>query len=253
MVDTTNDSASGTGEQTGNNAGTESSNQDDKTTFIPPKDGSWIPRERMNEVKASKDAQIASLQAALAALTSRVETGDVQKPKTRAELAEAVTSGKMTQVQAADIWEAQRKAEIEADVLAKVEQRSQAQSKQTAVQTYEQAIPALKDPESVESRKLAAEHRHLVAELGLPNNDATVLAALRASFGPVEAVRPLKRKDSEPYAEGGGDGNTSEVDGVPGLQLTNREKDFYGRAIKGGLYKDWNEVKAERASKTKGR
>ena len=154
----------------------------------------------------------------------------------------------MTQVQAAETWEAQRAAAIKSEVLAEVAQHSQAQQKQAVVKTYEAMIPALADSESGESKRLAGEYKHLVVELGLPNSEATMLAALRATFGPADGLRKMERKGAESFGETGDSaGASNAVEVTKGLKLTPREKDFYDRSIKAGVYKNYDEVKEERA------
>ena len=90
----------------------------------------------------------------------------------------------------------------------------------------------------------------MVRTLGMPDNQATQLAALRSAFGDVES---LKRRtvakqtitNKEPFMETHSPQNSKTTTKDFASTLSPEKKTHYEKMIRGGVYKDWAEVEAE--------
>ena len=227
--------------------------------FIPPKDGSWIPKKRFDEKHAVDQARIAALEAQVTAertATAQAETKaaatqpEPKKRFTRAELARGVEQEQITQAQSDEIWDNQRDQEIEERIDRRVEERTSAfaanQSVERQIQLYQQNEPDVMVEGSDIRSRVAAEYQHLRTEMGMQPGNQTQLLALRSVLGPPERLAPKTREARETYSETGGGG---EPGGEPGegthLNLDSRRRAHYQRGIDQGRYKDWAEVEAE--------
>ena len=213
--------------------------------FKPPKDGSWVPVERLKDVSR----KLKETRAELAA--ERQKAGStIQPPKTWSlnELNAEVGAGRMTQDAANQVWEDQivERAAGKVRAVSTIESRTQTQAEELA--EYQRLIPDLEDPASPEFVKVEKEYQHYLNHLGMPDSSGTMLVAARAVLGPIEAIRAGKAatvKGGEAYRETGsgpgGSGRTpTTLEG-----LTPRQKDHYRRAIENGAYRDWDAVAEE--------
>ena len=210
--------------------------------------GQWVPYERFAEATGRLKQQIEDLRDQLKTTVKGNESTGQHKVSTRAELQAEVTAGKLTAQQAAEIWDQQLEDRAAAKAVNAVSQQSQETVLRSSVRAYEAAIPELQDSDSPQFRKLQSEHRHLVKELGLPDVPATMLAALRASFGPVETLKPISRKEAEPFSETGGSGDVGggvSDKALKGLSLSPEQKKHYSKLIDAGQLGGWEDVAKE--------
>ena len=229
----------------------------------PPSDGSWLPKVRVDEMVS--DAKGTASRAVEEANRLRVELdaerakqakpADV-KPVSRAELKLLVDDGKITQDAADAIWEkqiyetAERKAETKAVAVVAGQQRDLMVRQQ--LKEYRDLVPAAWEVGAKERAKVEREYKALVA-LGLPENQVTDVAALRAALGDPEVIRASrstgKNGPGEAHVEvGGGERpgeGTADADGKP-KGLTPREEAHYQNLINRGVVKDWKAVTEER-------
>ena len=228
----------------------------------PPSDGSWLPKVRVDEMvnsargEASRVAEEAArLRAEVEALKASKVEAAAPKPLTRAELKSLVEDGKITQDAADAAWDKQviETAKSEATKAARGEvegqKRDGAVNQQLA--EYKQLVPAAYEAGTKERARAEKEFNKLI-ELGFPNNRATEVAAMRATFGDPEAIKAArstgKNGPGESHAEvGGGDrpgGNGADADGKP-KGLTPRQDAHYSNLISRGVMKDWKAVAEE--------
>ncbi len=225
--------------------------------FVPPKDGSWLPRERVNEmVGEAKDlarearAELEREREARIKLEAKLEQGNTQeKVYTRAELNALVKDEKISSDQADTIWEKQLEEKFERRLDEKLNAALNSSNAETRVTTelnqYRELVDDLDKVGSENRNKVEQEYRYLVG-IGQPYSVATELAAVRTVFGPVEKLRKAKASLSmESHQEtGGGKTGTGKT---PEFQdtLTARRKEHYQKMIDDGMYKNWDEVKEE--------
>lgn len=212
--------------------------------FKPPSDGSWIPRERFNEVNATAQRErdrASRLEAELAALRTK-PAEPARPPVTRAELQTLVDEGKLSSEQMDAEVERQIESRVEARILSQVDQRTKAQRRADTVsselQRYKEVIPALTQDGSEERGRVQKEFQYLVERLGEPADTATELKAVRAVFGPSERIREITRETREADPEtlgGGGAGGNGANNGVF-TGLTQTQRTAYQAMIDRGLY-----------------
>ena len=228
--------------------------------FKPPKDGSWIPRDRVKEMiatamkKAKEEfgAQMAET------LKARNETEAVKPAQqyTKSQLGEFVEAGRLTQEAADSIYEAQieeratRRA-VEAATQAVASQHQQ----RTVVEQmaeFQVLVPDAWEEGSPEREQVAAAYASLKA-IGIKGTkDELELAALTAAFGDPAKIRKARgfgrSGPSESFEDSGSSGGRrrpgSEGDEAP-RGITSSQKAHYEKGIAAGRYKGWAEVKEE--------
>lgn len=233
--------------------------------FVPPADGSWVPRERLNE----KDAEIRTLSERLATLDGRMtelsrsqtqeraRQPEPVKTYSREQLRAAVAGGQITQDRMEDIWaeqtarqttEAARTAAMEV-----VTATTGANRLDTEFLKYKAAKPdAFVENGNADRRKVKDEFDFLVAH-GSPATRETELAAMRAAFGPAEKLGSMREREPthESHQEimsgssnrGGDQGTDEDSPSRPPKGLTKDEHAYYADAIAKHVYADWNGVR----------
>ena len=206
--------------------------------FKPPKDGSWVPRERLNRALAKADAA----QARLDELSRKAQSA--AKPLDRATLLAQVEAGKITRAQAETVWEQGLVKQVADRVAGQISAVQTQQTVQQRVAGYEAQFPALLDHESDTFKAATAELQRLM-ELGLPDVPGTVLVAVEKVLGPLKglAARPTGAMSEEAGGAGSparrGDGKLTWAD------LDARQQAYYDKAIDNGGYKNRAEVLAQ--------
>ena len=209
----------------------------DKTTFVPPTDGSYIPRERLNVVlDDNKDLKTRIRELESAKTAPKVYSSE--------ELENAVLDGNMSREQVDAIKERQIEDRVTAKLTTALDDRSRVDKQNTQLRDYETALPDLAHEGSDLYNSVVAEYRYLVHELGQDDNDGTMVAAVRSVAGPLSAIKAASKlkKKVEPHQETGGGSGKEETRRD---QLSPRQKDYYEQRIKDGLYKDWDAVHEE--------
>lgn len=223
----------------------------EEAKFVPPKDGSWIPRERFNDARQGDRNRIEALEAQLTAerderirLEERAKAKAETTPQyTRSQLQGLVDEGKLNQDQADALWEKQLEDRITAKARTEAEQQAKISKRQAAIQgvltQYRDLRPDAWKAGTEDRQKVQSEYRYLVDVLGQPEGIETEAAACRAAFGPPEKVVPITRERRETPAESG-----AAKDEPPGSRLpkmSNRYKEFYAGQIAKGQYKGWDD------------
>lgn len=213
---------------------------DGKTEFVPPKDGSWVPRERLNDVVDKLDR----LQTQVDEEKTKRESAEAQaKEVSRETLLESVDAGEMTQAEADNLWEEQIATNVTKRIAGDIKTATTEKNHRDGVKAYEDAVPALCDKNSEVFERVTKEYDHMADELGFARDNATMCAALRAVLGPVKSLKNSVPESSlETYQETAGGGGGSRPQGDVPAGLTAREKTHYENAIRTGGYKDWNDV-----------
>ena len=201
-------------------------------------------------------AAVAAATAPLTAKLAEVETAAKPPPATepakiwtKAELRKAIDDGQITEIQAEDVLERQREAQIARQVAegvkAAVSETTTKQMVEEGLAAYKELIPELNTPGSEPWQRGKAQFDYLV-KLGQPKSHATELVALQALYGPVDKLKQAKGAANEPETHQ--DGGSDEGPGVAApkkLRLSGDEKRYYGDLINKGIYKDWAQVEAE--------
>lgn len=221
----------------------------------------YVPMERLQEEidkRQTLETQLAELRgkvdglATVASAAPKTEQRQQSPQFTRAQLREAVDDGRITQAQSDAIWDDQTEHR-NSEKLKAVKDEVKQEITETAkiggqIDAYKSLLPDLAAKTSDTFKKVEAEFKYMTGELGMPNNEKTELAALRAVFGPVEALRQkAKAKDARPDTHhesagrgGGGDDGGGEQDGAP-RDLSPKLKTFYANQINRKLYKGWDD------------
>lgn len=173
-----------------------------------------------------------------------------QKPQeyTRADLREAVTQGRITQDQADALWDDQLSRKVTEKAVAAARESTQTESTVARIEAeltrYEAAVPAVKDTNSNEFKKVKAEFDYLVG-LGLPKTKQTELAAARNVFGKIDALEAAARntgsREHDAGDHGGGAGGDGGSDGSVWKGVPADHRAYYREQIAKGFYKDEND------------
>lgn len=222
---------------------------DDKRGASAPGEGSGIPRERLNEVLAENRTLRSDLDRLQGQVQALQKPSEPQRELTRSELEQAVEDGRMTQVDAGRILEAQlekrTQSTVESTVRKTIASATRDQRLQDQINKYTAAIPEIVQAGSEARNKIQKEFQYLTS-LGHPNSLETEVAALRSAYGPVDLIRSGK-KVKETHAEtGGGDEPSSggDKDGWP-KDMPAKQRHYYRTQIDKGVYPDMAAAKKE--------
>lgn len=211
--------------------------------FVPPTDGSWVPRERLNNMSDENRSLRAQLE-------KQEKAQNAPKPVPRADLLAKVDAGEMSQAQADEIWQGQIETSVADQVETVVKDTAAATRMQTELTQYETKVPELSNENSELYAQVKQEYRYMTQTLGMPDTTSTTLAAVRSVVGPVDKLQiEIKQNtgDGHPETSGGGGGGGNNQPNSEKVELTDRQKDYYSNAIKMGAYPDWKAVYKELA------
>lgn len=197
--------------------------------------------------------QNAKLAEALGKLNTLLESPperkkEAEKTYSATELRSLVASGELSTEAADEIKERQLRKSITEEVTGAVRQSSQATQLRTELDAYEKAVPGLADNTTDEYARVEQEYRYLINNVGQAEGPGTMVAAARAVFGPLAALKSTAKVETkrEVFEEGGsGSGDATGGADKEKPKLTQRQKDYYRPKIEQGLYKNWDEVIAE--------
>jgi len=251
------------GAQSGDGATGGDQSKDGSGKFVPPSDGSWIPKVRHDEAVNAERGRVARLEAELAALRlaqQRQPEKDEEPAKryTKAELNAAVSSQTITADQADEIWAKQiredAKREVKAEVLGIVEANLAQERVGTDLEEYKRLAPEIMEDGSETRQRVREEFDYLVSmghagKVEDPKTLQTQLLAIRAVLGPIDKLRTAKsaRRDTESHEETGGASAGGQRRQAKSAwdSLDKRQKDYYEAKIRDGMYKDKAAVEAE--------
>ena len=249
----------------------------DKEKFVPPKDGSWVPRDRMNEAvdnavgKVSKELETErESRIRLEEQVKTLQTAPVQTPQavpatkvyTLAELRLAVEKETISQEQADVVWANQQDAKVDTRVQNALDNFTVQTTSNAAVdsglQAYLELLPGLNEAGTDERKKVTAAYNSLTAVLGVPKVAGSVedkqiqLAALNNCHGSAAALKQkqLNGKDTadhrDTHEESVGDSEpASEKDAKFVKSLSAAKRAYYTRMIASNQYTGWGQVEEE--------
>ena len=183
----------------------------------------------------------------------------------RAQLREKVVAGEITEAEAEQVWESQFERRlgqrIESVVNTRIGEAQTSTAVETQIASYREVVPDVMTEGSSARERVQQEYNFLTST-GAPDGVTTQLQALRAAFGPVEALKKIKGERPETHHQdvGSGTGGTDagkdetgmRADGTP-KGLTARQRDHYTPKVgPGKLYKDWPAVMDELKHQDKG-
>jgi hypothetical protein len=217
----------------------------EKKEFIPPTDGSWVPRERLSDLSRNFNSKIELLEAKI---NEQEKKQNAVPPVSRAELLAKVDAGEISQVDADEQWEQQIKTGVADELETALSIHSQDQKVQDELSAYETTVPALTDADSDTFKRVAVEYDYMVSSLGQPQKPSTMVAAVRSVVGPLNALKKDVKitKKTESHEESGGSGGSGgNPDTDVKVKMSARQKEYYRKAIDKGIYKDWAAVNDE--------
>lgn len=236
MADNDNDLLDESHDEDSSNSGSPATANDE---FKPPKDGSWVPRERLNAVFRQLNELRGELQALKAPPAPKVAL-------TKAQLRAAVSEGTISEEEAEALWERQTEERIAERITSELAAFNRKSSAARTIAEYETIEPDLVVEGSPLREKVISEYRNLL-DLGSPDIEATMVAALRTVCGSVDSFRRAKagRKGRvlESHDDFAGGGDDPEAGSPAGKgKLSKSERDYYAPLIQRGMYRDWKEV-----------
>lgn len=197
-------------------------------------------------------ALVEALHSVAATLRDSNKTAEPAEAKpteyTRAGLREAVTQGRITQDQADALWDQQLTKKITAEATTAARDAVTTDTTVAKIEAeltrYEAAVPAVKDTNSAEFKKVKAEFDYLVS-IGLPKTKQTELAAARNVFGKIDAVEAARRntgsREHDAGDHGGGAGGDEGGEGNVWKGVPAEHRKYYREQISKGFYKDEND------------
>lgn len=178
-----------------------------------------------------------------------------QQPKeyTRAELQAAVDAGQISQVDADRTLEEQQTrritAHVKETVTTETRQEQLVKTLNAEIDRYREFRPDIENPGTSDRKAVEEAFTYQTAVLGKdPNDLRTEVDALNVVFGPASKLQNGREQIAETHQEvgsdGGGEGARNEA-GNPPKGLSRDMKEYYGKKIDQGFYKDWSEVGKE--------
>lgn len=237
----------------------EEESHEDKGEFKPPKDGSWLPRNRVKEmiaaaVSKAKDEFSAQVAPLIEAAKNEVKAAPVQQ-YTKAQLSEFVEAGRLTQDASDQIWENQiveratRKAVEGANNV--VASRDQQRNVVQQMAEFKNLVPEAWEVGSPERERVEEAYAALKSTGIKGTKDELELAALFAAFGDPVKIRKARgfgrsgpAESFEDAGSAGRRGRGEEAEGPP-RNITSEQRAHYERGIAAGRYKGWSDVKEE--------
>ena len=244
MTEESQGSDSGQATDNENQEGSGSSHQGSDTEFTPPRDGSWIPRERSNERVRDALAKLDGATHRIGELEKKLEEANKPPEHTREELLAKVASGEIPQAQYDEYFARESENRVTRQIGDDLDARQKNAVVNTEIAAYEEAVPALKDNSSETYQRVAAEYHYQVNTLGQPPGAGTTAMAARSVLGPLSSLRaaiPEPNPNTHTEVGGGADGGQAGGGDAPALtweKLTARQKEYYESGIRGGAYAD---------------
>jgi len=226
------------------------SNEPKTDTFVPPKDGSWLPRDRVGQMVSSAVAdETSALSRKIADLESQVESQNKPPEELSGQrIAELVDAGSLSDEEAGRIKERQMETRISRNV----EERTASTLTQAELDRnvgdeigrYMEKVPNLAVTGSEELGRVRTEFNYL-RQHGQPDSKSTELAALRAVYGPAASVQS-GTPERETHQEMGGDGS-SPADNKAGddFKLTADEAAYGKDLVSKGIYTNLDQYREE--------
>lgn len=240
--------------------------EEQQEKFTPPKDGSWVPRDRMNEAVDKVRQELQQEREARIRLEEQFKTQQKtnqqnEKIYSLAELRQFVDDGKISQDQADAIYENQQEKKFQQKLDQRLNEHLQTTETSRQIDTklnaYLEVMPDLLTEGSENRNKVAAEYTRLSNIFGAPKADSVEdkkmqVAALEAAFGDVNALKQSKMNDytresretEQETAGQGEDAPTAEEEKVM-KKLDKRRRDYYKKMIDKGFYSGWTDVAKE--------
>ena len=223
-----------------NQEGSGSSHQGSDKDFQPPRDGSWVPRGRLNDVLAKLDGVSRELQE----VKKGQEEANAPPKHTRDELRAKVDAGDVSQASYDEYFARESENRVVQQVSTELDQRDKGKALSAELAAYEEAVPALKDNASEAYQRVAQEYNYALQTLGSPEGPGTMVMAARSVLGPLSSLRakiPETNPQTHGETGGGTEGGQESGNAAPAItwdKLSARQKDFYERGILVGAYAD---------------
>ncbi|MGE0289522.1 MAG: hypothetical protein AB7I42_26035 [Bradyrhizobium sp.] len=202
---------------------------------------------------ADATAPLVDKVAALAAPPAASPPPAAPEPKlvTRADLEQAVASGRISEQESAAIWDRQQAEQTAllvrktvAETVSNVQLEGNIEAR---IAEYSALKPDVLKAGTTDRQRVEAQYAYLVS-IGQPKTKSTELAALGMVYGSIDGLKAAAagRPSTETHEDIGGGGEPSPGGKTPKkLKLSGDEERYYRQGIEKGLYKDWDAVEAE--------
>lgn len=224
-----------------NQEGSGSPHQGSDQDFQPPRDGSWIPRERLNTVLAKLDGATQRI----TEVEKKLEEANKPPEHTREELLAKVESGDVSQAAYDEHFARESENRVTRQIGEDLDARQKTVAITAEITAYEEAVPALKDTSSETYQRVAQEYHYQVNTLGQPPGAGTTAMAARSVLGPLSSLRAkIPEANPQTHGETGGGAGESMVQSggektsMAWNDLSKRQKEHYETAIRSGAYSD---------------
>lgn len=217
-----------------------------------PKDrvDAMVGKERSEKERALAEAAVATQRAAEAEARLSQLKNPTEKTEdvTTEQIAEAMESGQLTQAQGMDMVSTQAEKRIlgqmDGKFNAAIQQHAQSQSVEAELERYKALVPEIAVVGSDEDKQAGSIFESYI-KMGLPNTNATRVAACRQAFGSIQSLE-AETLPMEAHAEVGGapvgGRKTSPSERVPPELLKNaRLKEHYDEMIRNGHYTGYDD------------
>ena len=221
--------------------------EDDKkalAAFVPPTDGSWVPRERFDAVNFEVQRLREEVQT-----VKTVDKLPITPKHSRAQLLEMVEDGDISQTEADSRWETQIEERVAQRFEDTLKARDTQRGQEAILQDYIKALPELDVQNSEIAIKVGTEFNYMTKTLGMPETEGTMAAAIRTIVGPLSSLVTGKARTKVPdsFSDTQGSSGSDEFTSKDKwfLDLGARQKAYYKKAVDRGGYADWDAVKKE--------
>jgi len=225
------------------------STEETKDTFTPPKDGSWIPRDRVGRMVSSAVAdETSALSRKIADLESQINKPPQPEEMSTTRIAELVDAGSLSEDEAARIREQQQEQRItrsvEKTVATTLSQAELDRNVSDEIGRYMAQVPKLGVSDSEELGRVRQEFNYL-RQHGQPDSKSTELAALRAVYGPVTSLRSGVQERQTHQETGGGESPADNSPEKGEFKLTADEIRYGNDLVSKGVHTDLDQYREQ--------
>ena len=231
----------GNGGQDPNNPGKE---------FVPPSDGSWVPRDRLNTELAAERRRTEAVEGSLEELKREVAGLKPQvKVYSEQELQAYVDGGQITEAQMHSALRTQDnnalRSTLKSEITSELRTETKDQQNSAAIAAYTAKVPDVEVDGTDASNRVTKAYNFLVDECDVPKGKGAMVAALRQVYGPVETLQLKGSPVVETFHETGGGGGSPKVSTEGKPELTSAQDAYYSGMVGTQRYPTWKDVENE--------
>jgi len=217
--------------------------------FVPPTDGSWVPRDRLNAETDKRKALEGNVE------ELRQEVAGLKQPQVKVyseqELQSYVDAGQITDAQMQKQLRQQDNAttrtSLKSEITAEIRAEAKDEKLSAQISAYTRKVPDLDVDGTEAASRVEKVYKFNTNECGMPKGRGAMLAALRQVYGPAETLQLKGQPVVETYSETGGGSGASPPPNSEGKPkgLSAREDAYYSSKVGTALYPTWKDVEKE--------